>query len=702
LADTTLAFDVRHATVSGDVTLGGAPLPDSPDVDTRGLLRFDEVTGVDSYAFGAGATGAASFSGLLFHGEYDVTFEVESVAGLMGLPAGKFARLAEGLAVTGDVARDYDLRLVSVSGTLTLNGGALTDSPDVTNRGYVRYTNRATRSVHSFAIAPTGVATYAGAVFAGDYDVTFAAVDEAGLLDLPRGDVGLLQKERTVTADSVADYDLKTVSVVGTVTTSGAPMPDSPDISTRGGLWFEDLDTGTFYYASVGNTGAASYGAFLFAGTYNVSFETAAESGLVGLPRDTLTDVAPSVAFAQDQTADYDLELMNVTGTVTVNGAPMPDSPEITSRAGVRFRDLANNAQHVFYIGPTGAGTFSGMVFAGNYEVTFETTSDTPLIGLPAYRYVGLESTLAINEAQTLSYDVKPVTVSGSVTLAGAAMPDSPEAETRGSVRFVDLKSGEAYTFNVGNVGPAAYGGTVFASDYRVNFDSGSSGPLVGLPFDSTTRLASRVAVTADQSTDFDVRVVTVSGVLTANGAAMPDSPELETRGRVLFDDKLNTDQRTFSLPSTGAGSFTGLLFAGTYDVAFETESASALVGLPFGARTNLATGCMPTSVCEEPLDDLSGFWTFRFSGGGFGTITAFLTQQGESLTGPLHAPAFPLTSVFHEGRVNGSEVFLRATFPGGSCAPFEITATLTGACGLQGKVYCGGYATAPTVVGFR
>jgi hypothetical protein len=479
-------------------------------------------------------------------------------------------------------------------------------------------------------------------------------------------------------------------------------MPDSPDIATRGGLWFEDLDTGTFYYSSVGNTGAASYGAFLFAGTYKVSFETAAESGLVGLPRDTLTDVAPTVAFAADQTADYDLELVSVAGTVTVDGAPMPDSPEVTSRGGVRFRDLSNNAQHLFSIGPTGAGSFSGTVFAGNYQVTLETTADTPLIGLPVHRFARLESTLAIDAPQTLTYDVKPVTVSGSVTLAGGPMPDSPDAETRGSVRFVDLQSGEDYTFDVGNIGPAAYSGTVFASDYRVNFDSGASGPLVGLPSGSTTRLASRVSVTTNHSADFDARVVTVSGVVTANGAAMPDSPELETRGRVLFDDKLNSDSRTFSLPSTGAGSFTGLLFAGAYDVAFESESASALIGLPFGARTNLATGCMPTSVCEEPLDDLSGFWTFRFSSGGLGTITAFLTQEGESLTGPLDAPAFPLTAVFHEGRVNGSEVFLRATFPGGSCAPFEITATLTGACGLQGKVYCGGYATAPTVVGFR
>ena len=699
---TTLEFDVTHAAVSGEVTLAGATVPDSPDIPTRGIVRFADLSGASSYGFSVGSTGVATFSGRVFAGVYDATFEGASDSALMGLPIGQFARMGDAVEIAGDVNLPYDLRLATVSGTITLNGGALPDSSEIASRGYVTFTNTSTNKARSFSVGPTGLGSYGGVVFAGEYDITFLSEDEPSLIGLPRDNRTMLAKGVAITADQAADYDLKTVSIAGTVTAAGAPMPDSPEITSRGGLWFMDRDTRSYYYASVGSAGAADYDVFMFSGTYDVTFESASDSGLVGLPRDATAPVMSQGLIDSDRNIDFDVKPVSVAGTLTVNGAAMPDSPDAAVRGNVSFRDLQTNTNYSFSVGPTGPASFSGLLFAGDYVVTFNTTDDAALLGLPRSRSKQVASTLAVTEAATLSYDVMPVTVSGALTLGGAAMLDSPDVDTRGSVRFTDLDSGESYTFDVGNAGPANYSGTVFASDYAVVFDSASSGPLVGLPIASTARITGRVPVTSDQSGDYDIRVVNVSGTLTANGAVLPDSPELDSRGHLSFTDKLTNESRSLSVGNVGPGAFSGLLFAGAYDVAFTTEQGSALIGLPIGALTKVATGCVPTALCKEPIDDLSGFWTFHFSSGGFGTITAQLTQTGESLTGPLSAPAFPLTAVFYEGRVSGNDVFLRATFPGGSCNPFEITATLSGACSMTGKVYCGGYGSTPTVVGFR
>ena len=62
----------------------------------------------------------------------------------------------------------------------------------------------------------------------------------------------------------------------GEVTVNGAQMPDDADLDSypRGYLVLVDVDTGERAHISVGETGPASFTQELFAGSYDVYFQT--------------------------------------------------------------------------------------------------------------------------------------------------------------------------------------------------------------------------------------------------------------------------------------------------------------------------------------------------------------------------------------------------------------------------------------------
>jgi hypothetical protein len=234
---------------------------------------------------------------------------------------------------------------------------------------------------------------------------------------------------------------------------------------------------------------------------------------------------------------------------------------------------------------------------------------------------------------------------------------------------------------------------------YDVSFETVSESGLVGLPFGGEARVGSNVVVTVDSSLDYDLQPVTVSGVVTVNGAAMPDSPEVTTRGVITFRDKLTGHAYVDGILPTGEGSYSSSLFAGGFDVSFEAASESGLMGMPYGGETALAQGCLPTMPCDEDPGDLTGTWTLYFDQASYGPLTIALSQDGPALFGPYQAPTY--SGVF-QGTRSGNAIDLSTNIPS-SCAPFRLKATLGGACLLEGSATCGGFPTSnPRFTGLR
>ena len=694
----TRAWDVVPVTFSGTVTMNGAVMPDSPEVTNRGFVVLRDRRTNETLSFGVGPSGPAVVSGLVFAGTYDVSFSTRE-ADLVALPSDAEVSLAQEVTIGNDASLEYDVRPVTVSGAVTVNGAAMPDSPEAASRGSVSFRDKQTGETTTFSTAATGPGAYSGLVFASTYDVSFWTPSGAELVGLPTDSEVRLGTDVMVTADQALNYDIRPVTVSGAVTVNGAAMPDSPEAASRGSVSFRDKQTGETTTFSTAATGPGAYSGLVFASTYDVSFWTPSGAELVGLPTDSEVRLGTDVMVTADQALNYDIRPVTVSGAVTVNGAAMPDSPEAASRGSVSFRDKQTGETTTFSTAATGPGAYSGLVFASTYDVSFWTPSGAELVGLPTDSEVQVGMDVLVTADQALNYDVRPVTVSGTVTVNGAAMPDSPEVTERGHVRFRDKQTGEATTFSIAATGPGAYSGLVFASMYDVSFSTTSDAELVGLPIDGGVRVGTNVMLAAARTLDYDVRPVAVSGSVTVNGADMPESPNVTTRGYLRMLDKLSGASYSMAVGPTGPGTFTGLVFASSYDITFGTTADADLLALPVDQWTQFEVGCLPAGSCNRALDDLSGVWELVYDQAGWGPLTVNVQQSGDSFSASFSAPLYSgtFTSITRSGNTVRMTVGLE-----GGCGPFGFEATLVDACVMIGRTICGGSAALPGIVGTR
>ena len=492
-----LDYDLKLVSVASVVTVNGAAMPDSPGVTSRGTLTLTDQQSGLGYSFTIGATGPGTFAGTVVAGTYDLDL-FSGGPNLVGLPEAGRPRLATGVAVQSPngVAPSYNVQVASVSGLVTLNGGLL---PNVNvldqSRGYVTFVDRVTQTEQRLATGYQGLATYAGLVFAGTYDITFRTPLTDMLNGLPKSRVIPLSTATVVSGTMTADYDLRSFKVTGRLTSNGGALPALPSTASPGAMAFisrtDASSTQCFVLPS-----DSTFSCTLFPGAYDVDF-IAPFNGIAPEPlfsSATSTRVATDVEIEDAATLNYDLPVVTVSGTITSGGATLPDSPMVPYRATVIFRDRASGAPRYMTIGPTGPGTFSGDIFAGTYDITLSTSTNSALVGLPVSGRTSLASAVVISStrSKTFAWDAPVISVGGTVTLGGAILPDSPGAPTRGTVIFHDKLTGAAYSLGLPGSGPGTASGTVFAGSYDVELDTHSlsnSGPLVGLPISAETDL---------------------------------------------------------------------------------------------------------------------------------------------------------------------------------------------------------------------
>ena len=132
-----------------------------------------------------------------------------------------------------------------------------------------------------------------------------------------------------------------------------------------------------------------------------------------------------------------------------------------------------------------------------------------------------------------------------------------------------------------------------------------------------------------------------------------------------------------------GPASFSGSLFAGSYDVSLWTTSDSDLVLLPTNTAKLLDVGCLPKRPCSKRASELSGMWTFSMEG--FGELDANLLQRGNAISGTFHGE---YDGVFSTITRDGEALRLYAS-AFGNCKPFGIRLRVVDSCTLVGTAYC-------------
>jgi len=531
------------------------------------------------------------------------------------------------------------LKTIKVSGVIMLNGKdvpANTKHSSAT-RGSVRFYNSKTGAYVSADLGHSASATYSVTLYPGTYDVKLVP-NSAGYQDALPPYAHLLQQGVALTASTNKTYDVKTVQIGGAVWLDGKQLPANTKHSSasRGSLRFYDVQSSAYASADLGHDGAAIYVVELYAGTYDVKLVPQSAGYQDVLPPYTHT-LAESLALtASNNKQGFFPKTVQVGGTVTLNGKQVPANTKHSSasRASLRFVDRKTYGYASADLGHDGTASYAVTLFSGDYDVQLVPQSAGYQDALPAYSHV-LQQKLAISASATKSYDLKTVQVSGLLTLDGKQLPDNTKhsSASRGSLRFSDSAAGSYASADLGHSGPGSYTATLYAGTYDVQLVPQSAGYQDVLPA-YTHQLAEALALSATIAKDFDVKTVNVAGVVTLDGAKLPDNTKhgSASRGSVRFTDRLTGAYVSADLGHDGTASYVQQLYPGTYDVDVVPNSSGYQDVLP-PYQVKVRVGCFTAGPCSLSKSDVSGAWRL-ITPSSWGTVYLDLKQSGQSLGG--------------------------------------------------------------------
>jgi hypothetical protein len=169
-----------------------------------------------------------------------------------------------------------------------------------------------------------------------------------------------------------------------------------------------------------------------------------------------------------DGVLDAALRRVQVSGSVTLKGAAMPTTT--ASRGTLTFSTTGGGAASSASFGTTGNVTYGLSLWPGTYDISFgaNVALCTGVAPAPALPCTGgsLRAAVSVATDGVLDLDVPAVTVSGTVTLNGAALPT--ETVTRGSVGIgrVAAEGGSGVAFSLGTNTAATYTATLMPGHY--------------------------------------------------------------------------------------------------------------------------------------------------------------------------------------------------------------------------------------------
>jgi len=468
-ADGVLDLDIPAVYLSGAVTLNQAPFP--AETLERGAIQFirTDTVGALVTSRSLGLSGAASYSVALLPGQYDLGFVGNPVLCQGTTPSA--VPCNSGIVQSGiDVATgvlDVDVSAVRVTGAVTLAGSAL--PTEALGRGAVSFTQQDSVVV-SGDLGLSGAGAYAVTLLPGVYDVGFAGnplLCSSGTASQVPCNSGVLLPATQLNADGVLDVNLTAATISGAVTLNDAAFP--AQVTERGAIRFENEESYAVS-ASFGVSGAASYQVTLLPGTYGVHYQANFECDATSLAPCNSGELLGAQSFAASGVLDLNVPSVQISGAVTVNGVTAAD--HALPRGQLAF--VANEGQGAITapFTATGPASYTISLFPGSYSVQF--VGNSALCGngtvpqIPCMSGPLLPSTSFMADG-VLDIDVPSRTITGAVTLEGAALPS--EAESRGSIAFtlLDSEAGDsALAGDLGASGPGAYGVAILPGRYVI------------------------------------------------------------------------------------------------------------------------------------------------------------------------------------------------------------------------------------------
>jgi hypothetical protein len=591
LIDGNLDLDVSSSQVSsfkvsGQVTVNGAVMSHAGGGGERGRIVFRPETGAAAEA-GLGTAGPATYEVELKPGSYEVSVTNDSDCTDGAIPCQRKV-LRTGLILNGPGVLDLDLKVIDVSGALTVNGAEMQPGSGGAERGRISFSD-GTGSVAS-GLGSSGPATYLMKLYGGTYTVAVSnSIDcpASGLSPVPC-QTRTLASGLTLESSGVLDYDLPVVTVSGALTLNGAQMGLSVTGGERGRLVFSDADGELA--VGLGQSGPATYQHSIFKGVYRVTFENDSDCpqdrpGVVPCQSQML---AETLSLTADGVADYDLRVIQASGQLTVNDGVMPSAGNGQNRGMLVFSRTQDSSDVRLQLGVSGPATYDVVLFTGHYEVLADNLACGDDQALPCQRE--LLKTVDLTGDGVLDLDLDVVSVSGSVTVNGSQMDASPNGRVRGRVVLVDNEQTQIAAA-LGADGPAQYLMKVFAGSYRVDFVNDNDCPRGAVPCARVT-LRDNVQLSGNGALDLDLEVLAISGQITVNAAQMPDGVTGGERGSLFFVSEESGDSLQATLESQGPAVYQLDLYPGSYGVVFDGSDCPAAEDGATPCQDILLEGC--------------------------------------------------------------------------------------------------------------
>jgi hypothetical protein len=409
---------------------------------------------------------------------------------------------------------------------------------------------------------------------------------------------GPVKQRIPIMASGVLDVDVPMVKVTGTVTLAGAALPD--EMSGRGSLSFAAAGAAATSTASFGASGPASFTVALLPGSYTISLS--ANAALCG---PTLTPqvpclggvLMPSASLTADGVLDVDIHAATVTGSVTLNGQPLPTASG--DRGGLTFTNKAGGGGTVATLGMAGAASYRVRLLSGTYDVDY--AANQTLCGgttPPALPCTGGSIARGVSLAAdgVLDADLKRALATGRVTLRGAALPTA--TGSRGTL-VLARADGAAVTSGLGMTGDATYALSLWPGVYDARLNANAGLCVHGMPAPSVPCVGGTArtgaSIQSDGVLDVDIASVAVTGTVTLSGAAPP--AETLDRGTIAFA-RIAAEgggAASFSLGTDAAPTYVLTVMPGHYVVRHAANSAlcapsRSLPGVPCASQA--IVGC--------------------------------------------------------------------------------------------------------------
>jgi hypothetical protein len=481
---------------------------------------------------------------------------------------------------------DLNVRAISVTGRVTLNGAALPSG--ATHRGWLVVTAAGDPKARTMIdLGATGAFSYTLRLAPGSYDVDYAPDHSASVASnatpscLPSNG-GRLRSAVALTADGILDIDIPVIEVSGAITLQGSALAITKDTAGLGAIGFARTGGGETASVTLGESGPASYLVRLIPGSYDVSLQTnpracfnvTSIAALLPLPCNSGV-IKESVPLGDSRVLDLDIPVVRVSGNVTLDGQPLP--AEYSPRGQLQFVRRPTGSTTDSAEGATGDFGFSGAVsyalslLPGQYDVHYrQDVIGCRLVDLPRVPCIGglMKSAVDLSADSVVDVDLHGVEVTGRVTLRGQELPSGAEP-----LLFTG-STGHSVLIPVGAMGnspPGTYSVRLLPDTYDVSYPSPViCDPRSGLPCTGGS-FRTGLSLTSDQTLDLDIPAVTVTGRVTLAGQPLPDATP--TRGSLAFAPVGSTTVAKLPLGSTGEGTYALMIWPGRYDVNLSANS---------------------------------------------------------------------------------------------------------------------------------